>query len=46
MGVGLADREAGRVELNYRYNLAASRRKPTATAAEGGVMQLQLQLNL
>ena len=42
----MVGREVGRAELNYNCNPAASRRKPTATAtaAEGGVMQLQLQL--
>jgi hypothetical protein len=49
MGVGVVDREAGRVEsgpLNCNYNPAASRRKPAATATEGGVMQLKLKLQL
>jgi hypothetical protein len=42
-GVGMVGRGVGSVELNYNYNPAASRRIPAATAAEGGVMQLQLR---
>jgi hypothetical protein len=39
-------RRVGRLELKCNCNPVALRRKPTANASEGGVMQLQVQMQL